>query len=397
MVSMKQTGKSSKRPFGSRSGGAGKGFSGGGKPPRDGRSDGRGKGEGRSGSRSGAKPQGKSGPRKTDWTADRVDTRRDPGYSELRDTRAPRTTSRKPGRQDGARRRDTDTTERSRANARSSKPASQSYGKKQFSPAPEAEPAPRAAKSARTSIGPRPNLFGLHAVREAWLNPKRSIHAIYLTDQTAAAFESVMAHADKKGLERPDPKVVSKDDLDRVLGRDTVHQGVALSAAPQEEAFVQDIISIGADQDRSVVLMLDQVTDPHNVGAILRSASAFGAHGVIMQKRHAPELEGVLAKTACGATEHLTVAYETNLARTLDLLSEAGYVVIGLDEHAEDTLSSIEIPAKAVLVLGNEGDGMRRLIREHCDVLVTLPTQKPINSLNVSNAAAVALYALVAG
>jgi 23S rRNA (guanosine2251-2'-O)-methyltransferase len=180
-----------------------------------------------------------------------------------------------------------------------------------------------------------------------------------------------------------------------MLGRDAVHQGFALSAAPLEDVFAQDIMSIGAENPRSVVLMLDQVTDPHNVGAILRSASAFGADGVIMQRRHAPELEGVLCKTACGAVEHLAVAYETNLSRTLEELAGAGYTIIGLDEHAEQSLDNISVPDKAVLVLGAEGEGMRRLVKGHCTVLVTLPTRPPIASLNVSNAAAVALYALL--
>lgn len=254
---------------------------------------------------------------------------------------------------------------------------------------------PAAKQSPKPSLGPRPNIFGLHAVREAWLNPKRSIHALYLTEQTETQFAGVLEAAHRKGLIRPDPKILGKDDFDRLLPRDSVHQGAAMSAAPIEETFVQDIISIGAEKERSVVLLLDQVTDPHNVGAILRSACAFGADGVVMQRRHAPELEGIVAKTASGAADHIPVAYETNLSRTLEELAAAGYTVIGLDEHSDQTLSNIEIPAKAVLVLGAEGDGMRRLIREHCDVLVTLPTQKPINSLNVSNAAAVALYALL--
>ncbi len=241
------------------------------------------------------------------------------------------------------------------------------------------------------NLGPRPNLFGMHAVREAWLNPKRSVHALYLTAET----ERIFATWPTPRTERPLPIPATKEDLERMLGRDTVHQGFALSAAPIEEVFVQDIISIGAGKKRAVVLMLDQVTDPHNVGAILRSACAFGADGVIMQRRHAPELEGVLCKTACGATEHLAVAYETNLSRTLEELTENGYTVIGLDEHADKTLDEIGAPEKAVLVLGAEGEGMRRLVKEHCTVLVRLPTQLPIASLNVSNAAAVALYALV--
>lgn len=251
------------------------------------------------------------------------------------------------------------------------------------------KPAPQNTQNARKITGPRPALFGLHAVRAAWSNPAREVQALYITADHA---ESFPARAD-----RPAPVIVQKDDLDRLLGRDAVHQGVALATAPLEDVFVQDLIAIGAGKPRSVILMLDQVTDPHNVGAILRSACAFGADGVVMQRRHAPELEGVVAKTASGAAEHIAVAYETNLSRALEELQEAGYSVIGLDEHAEQSLAEIAVPEKAVLVLGAEGDGMRRLIREHCDVLVTLPTRKPINSLNVSNAAAVALYALISG
>jgi 23S rRNA (guanosine2251-2'-O)-methyltransferase len=254
---------------------------------------------------------------------------------------------------------------------------------------------PRAPREPRQSLGPRANMFGLHAVREAWLNPKRYIHALYLSESTEATFAPVLELAISRGLERPEPRVIAKDDFERLLGRDAVHQGIALSAAPLEETFIQDILSIGANKERSVILILDQVTDPHNVGAILRSACAFGADGVVMQRRHAPEIEGVLAKTASGAADHIPVAYETNLSRTLETLKEAGYVAIGLDEHADQTLAEIDIPQKSVLVLGAEGDGMRRLIREHCDALITLPTKKPINSLNVSNAAAVALYALL--
>jgi 23S rRNA (guanosine2251-2'-O)-methyltransferase len=143
--------------------------------------------------------------------------------------------------------------------------------------------------------------------------------------------------------------------------------------------------------------MLDQVTDPHNVGAILRSACAFGAGGVIMQRRHAPELTGVLVKTASGAAEHIPVAYETNLSAALDTLRENGFTAIGLDERGEKILGDAVIPAKTVLVLGAEGDGMRPKVREHCDVLARLPTQGPIASLNVSNAAAVALFAAATG
>ncbi|WP_435640466.1 23S rRNA (guanosine(2251)-2'-O)-methyltransferase RlmB [Micavibrio aeruginosavorus] len=242
----------------------------------------------------------------------------------------------------------------------------------------------------------RPNLYGMHAVRAAWLNPNRNIHALYLSEAAMETFAPVLEEATKAGLTRPEPLAVSKDDMDRLFPPGAVHQGIALACGQLEDVSIEDIIISGQTKARSVVVLLDQVTDPHNVGAILRSASAFGATGVVMQKMHAPELIGVLAKTACGAADHLAVAYETNLSRTLEKLKEDGYVTIGMDERGEKTIAELDRPEKCVIVLGAEGPGMRRLVRENCDVLVRLPTHEPIASLNVSNAAAVALYAMLA-
>jgi len=240
------------------------------------------------------------------------------------------------------------------------------------------------------------NMWGTHAVREAWLNPARSIKSFYVLEQALKNFEDTMKAAQDAGLTRPEPKIVDRYTLDNWLGEDVVHQGLAIDAEPLEEFFVQDMVSRVRNAERSVFVILDQVTDPHNIGAIMRSASAFGAHGIIMQNRHAPEITGTLAKTACGAVDHIPVAYETNLGRAVTYLQEHGYQTIGLDERAEKTLSEITLPAKAVLILGAEGKGMRPHLREQCDYLVRLPTQGAILSLNVSNAAAVALYALCA-
>ena len=140
--------------------------------------------------------------------------------------------------------------------------------------------------------------------------------------------------------------------------------------------------------------MLDQVTDPHNIGAILKSSCVFGASALIMQDKHAPDLGGTLAKTACGAVEHVPVIYETNLTRCLELLQKEGYFAIGLDERGENDIAKLPDYKKMVLVMGAEGDGIRRLVREQCDVLASLPAEGPIPCLNVSNAAAVALYAV---
>jgi 23S rRNA (guanosine2251-2'-O)-methyltransferase len=241
--------------------------------------------------------------------------------------------------------------------------------------------------------GLKADLFGMHAVREAWLNPKRYVHALFITEDVLKDFEPQLKATQAK---RPEPQIVTKEELDRAFPTGTVHQGIALSCQPLAETSVMDLIIKSENNPKSVILVLDQVTDPHNVGAILRSACAFGADGVVMQSKHAPELTGILAKTACGAADHIPVAYETNLSRALEKLQEHHYTVIGLDEHSEKTFGTLPKYERAVLVLGAEGPGMRRLVKEHCDVLVTLPTKKPINSLNVSNAAAVALYALLA-
>jgi len=236
------------------------------------------------------------------------------------------------------------------------------------------------------------DLFGMHAVSQAWMNPKRHIHELYITDKALDSFDSALKSARAQGLKRPDPQIIEKSALDSVLPQGSVHQGIGLNCQALEEMDVDDIIRAEAPKERSILMMLDQVTDPHNVGAIIRSAAAFGAGGMIMQKKHAPDLRGVLAKTACGGVEHVPVAYETNLTRSIETLQEAGYFAIGLAEEGTQSLNDFKTHEKLVIVLGAEGDGLRRLIREQCDSLVALPTQPPIGSLNVSNAAVVALY-----
>jgi 23S rRNA (guanosine2251-2'-O)-methyltransferase len=254
-------------------------------------------------------------------------------------------------------------------------------------------PAPE--KQINLYAGLNANLWGVHAVTEAWLNPARDIKKFFTTDMALAEFRPVMERAQAAGLTRPAPTITEKAAMDRAL-TGAVHQGLAVEAAPLDEIFVQDLAVRAAAREKTILVMLDQVTDPHNVGAVMRSASAFGASGLIMQSRHAPEITGTLAKAACGAVEHIPLAYETNLSRTIEFLQEQGFTAIGLAEQGENTLAEIEVPDKVLIVLGAEGKGMRHNLREHCNVLVRLPTQGAILSLNVSNAAAVALYALVA-
>lgn len=240
------------------------------------------------------------------------------------------------------------------------------------------------------------NVWGQHAVKAAWLNPARTISALYTTPEELKLFQPVLEEARAADIHRPEPTLVGREDLDKHLPRDAVHQGLAITAAEPEEAFIQDIINRGASKERSVVVILDQVTDPHNVGAIIRSVCALGGDGVVMQRRHAPELTGVVAKAACGAIEHVLVAYETNLSRSIEALQAEGYTVAGLDERGENTVESLHEIKKLALVMGAEGPGLRHLVKEHCDVLVKIRMEGPIPSLNVSNAAAVALYAALA-
>lgn len=247
----------------------------------------------------------------------------------------------------------------------------------------------------RKKAGPKPiaNIYGVHAVEEAMLNPERVIKDIYISEKMARQFEPILINARKKGLTRPEPKIIEKRELDRI-GQNVVHQGIAIQAEALPEIQVQDLISLTYQDDNAMLLMLDQVTDPHNVGAILRSAAAFGVKGLIMQTRHAPQIDGILTKIACGGAEHVPVAFETNLSRALEALQGAGFQAIALDERGDDLADTKISAGKKILVLGSEGKGLRPKIQEQCDKLVRLPTQGIIQSLNVSNAAAVALYAL---
>ncbi len=238
------------------------------------------------------------------------------------------------------------------------------------------------------------DLFGIHAVEAAWLNPKRIIHALYIMESNWKNFEPVFHKGRKAGHNRPDPIMVDKSFFQNALPHEPVHQGIAITADPLEEVYLQDLIIREKQKEKSVLLILDQVTDPHNVGAIMRSACAFGAGGVVMQKKHAPELKTILAKTACGAVDFIPAAFETNLSRTIETLQEAGYIVLGLDEHTNTEIGKAPDHNKIALVLGAEGPGIRHLIKEKCDRLVKLPTLPPLQSLNVSNAAAISLYAV---
>lgn len=250
--------------------------------------------------------------------------------------------------------------------------------------APAVQPEPRPAHSGNTLI------WGFHAVREAWLNPRRKCHRLWASKSGWDSLASAAAQAQDALLKRPSPKICDARELDRLAPEGSVHQGLLLETAPLPDVGLHEILQ--REPPASLVLILDQVTDPHNVGAVLRSAAALGAEAVIMTERHAPSETGVLAKSASGALEHVPQVHVVNIARALDTLREEGFWIVGLAEEGEQALQNVNLKGKTALALGAEGSGLRHLTRQKCDMLAKLPTQGPIGSLNVSNAAAIALY-----
>lgn len=225
-------------------------------------------------------------------------------------------------------------------------------------------------------------IYGIHPALAALANPRRTVLRVIGT-------ANALARLAENGARLPSPpQEVTPRDLDRLLGAEAVHQGIALEVAPLEPLLVETV------RDARLIVVLDQVTDPHNVGAILRSALAFGADAVLSTARHAPEETGVLAKAASGALDRLPLVSVPNLARALGHLADFGFFRIGLDSEGPTTLEAALHGDRIALVLGAEGKGLRRLTREHCDAVARLPMAGPLASLNVSNAAAVALYAV---
>ena len=244
--------------------------------------------------------------------------------------------------------------------------------------------APHRFKSARQGRSD-PDLaliWGFHPVREALRSTRRTLVRL---SGTEAAIERLQAEIAARDLS---PVVVSNDDISARLPRDAVHQGVLLEARPLAPLSLDDLPGEG------IILVLDQVTDPHNVGAILRTAAAFGLAGLVTTERHSPEMAGVLAKAASGALEHVPIVSVVNLARALEALGDRGYQRIGLDSEGAIPLQTIEVTGATALVLGAEGKGLRRLTRENCDVIGKLDLPGAIKSLNVSNACAAALTML---
>jgi 23S rRNA (guanosine2251-2'-O)-methyltransferase len=227
-------------------------------------------------------------------------------------------------------------------------------------------------------------IYGLHAVRTALSNPRRSWSRLLATPEAARRLDGL-------GVT---PETLHRREIEKLLPHGAVHQGVALSVSPLTQQHFEDLLREWQDAERALVLILDQVTDPHNVGAILRSAAAFGASAIIVQARHSPDESAVLAKSASGGLERVPYVQVTNLARTLEALKDAGFWSAAFDSDASDDVAALPLASgKWAFVFGAEGKGVRPLLRTHCDHLVRLPTLAGFGSLNVSNAAAVALYA----
>ncbi len=249
----------------------------------------------------------------------------------------------------------------------------------------------RAKKSGSTPKRQAPSpsvgrIYGVHAVCAALANPARSVLALYATkngcDRLNAALDRLPVT----------PNEISATALSKKLGAEAIHQGVMVETEQLEQGSLDEIVEDAALGKPLIVL--DQVTDPHNVGAILRSAAAFNASALIMTRRNSPPLDGALAKAASGAVESIPVIHVANLARALVELGKAGVQRVGLDGSSEQAFETADLANPLALVLGAEHKGLRRLTSENCDLLCRLTTPGPLKSLNVSNAAAVALHTL---
>ncbi len=229
-------------------------------------------------------------------------------------------------------------------------------------------------------------IYGRHAVISALKNPKRKIQKLLITAENREEVERL-------GLKTPF-SIVDKKDFAKFLPQDAVHQGFALYCQRLENYDITDLIRMAEEKKRCHILILDQVTDPQNIGAIIRSCAAFETLGLIVQDKNSPLESGAMDKAAAGTIEFVPVARVTNLSRAIDTLKENGFWVMGMDGYADVTIDKINKEGKIAIVMGSEGKGMRRLVQENCDTSVKLPISLKVESLNVSTAAAIVLYEL---
>jgi 23S rRNA (guanosine2251-2'-O)-methyltransferase len=229
-------------------------------------------------------------------------------------------------------------------------------------------------------------IYGHHAVAAALANPARDIVRVLAT--TSAA-EKIADNTSGWPI-----TITTREDIESHIGSEAVHQGIAAEVKPLPPRSIEDIAEEAGNSAQMVVIALDQASDPRNIGAVLRSAAAFGVAALIQQDRNAPPVTGALAKAASGGIEKVALVSVTNIVRALETLKKAGFWVVGLDGTAPQTLDEADLPEKCCLVLGSEGGGLRRLTSEACDLAVRIPIHQSAESLNLSNAAAIAMYEL---
>lgn len=226
-------------------------------------------------------------------------------------------------------------------------------------------------------------IYGRHAVLAALANPRRQIDKLLCTKEAAAEIRQTG---------KISPQIVERREIDKLLPPDAVHQGFALFCGRLPSCTLDDILDMAASKEKCHVLILDQVTDPQNIGAIIRSAVAFNTLALILQDKNSPLESGAIDKAAAGMIEHLPVARVTNLSRAIEKLKDAGFWTVGMDGYAQTAIDQLNKSGKTAVIMGSEGKGMRRLVEESCDIAVRLPISPLTESLNVATAAAIALY-----
>lgn len=223
-------------------------------------------------------------------------------------------------------------------------------------------------------------LYGRHAVLSALQNPLRKKIKLLCTKDVA------------NEVAQYSPQITERKEIEKILPPDSVHQGFALICNELPSTSLEEIIDIANTKDSCHVLILDQVTDPQNIGAIIRSATAFNTLALIVQDKNSPTETGSMAKASAGMIEHLPIVRVTNLSRAINQLKNAGFWTIGMDGYAQTTIGELKKGGKNAIILGSEGKGMRRLVEENCDITVKLPMNPKVESLNVATAAAIVLY-----
>lgn len=244
---------------------------------------------------------------------------------------------------------------------------------------------------AKNNVSNRSNLmfYGRHAVIAAIKNSNRVITKILVTKENFDDIKNIIQKTDRSlGI----INTVDRKEIERILPQDAVHQGFLAYVKELNNIDIEDIIAMADEKEHCTVLILDQVTDPQNIGAIIRTCVAFDALAMIVQDKNSPPETGAMAKASVGAIETLPICRVTNLSRAIQQLKNANFWAIGMDGNAKTTIDKISKAGKNIVVMGNEGKGMRRLVEENCDIIVKLPISNKVESLNVSTAAAIALY-----